>query len=103
VSLKILSIPVASLAGFEPSQIGTICGTLMDACLPFLEEIPRVGLHKHGGILGDREGYPDYKHESGYRLELKLLYVDNMSLKMKRPPTRREASARLTQKVRRCK
>lgn len=99
VSLNILSIPIKSLQGFEPSQIGTICGTLMDACLPYLDEIPRVGIQKHAGILGDREGYPDYMHESGFRLELKLLYVDNFDLRMKRPPTNREASARLTQKV----
>lgn len=49
--------------------------------------------------MGEREGYPDYKHSSGKRLELKLLYVDNPSLKMKKPPTPREPSARLTQKV----
>ena len=49
--------------------------------------------------MGEREGYPDYKHESGMRLELKLLYVDNVALPMKKPPTPREPSARLTQKV----
>jgi hypothetical protein len=32
-------------------------------------------------------------------VELKLLYIDNPDLEMKRPPTRREPSARLTQKV----
>jgi hypothetical protein len=97
--MTILSLPRKGLEAFEPSQIGTIVGTLMDACLPYLEEFPRVGLSKHGGILGEREGYPDYKHDSGLRLELKLLYIDNPELKMKRPPTRREPSARLTQKV----
>lgn len=71
----------------------------MDASLPYLEHIPRVGLRKHEGILGDREGYPDYHHDSGCRVELKLLYIDNPALPMKRPPTRREPSARLTQKV----
>ena len=35
----------------------------------------------------------------GLRVELKLLYIDNPDLEMKRPPTRREPSARLTQKV----
>ena len=73
----------------------------MDACLPYLglEDMPELGLTKHDGILGEREGYPDYKHSSGFRVELKLLYMDNADLKMKRPPTAREPSARLTQKV----
>ena len=94
-----LSLPIAALEAFEPSQIGTIVGSLMDALIPHLPSIPQVGLLKHEGILGDREGYPDYKHSSGKRLELKLLYVDNPSVKMKKPPTPREPSARLTQKV----
>jgi hypothetical protein len=94
-----LSLPVAALEAFEPSQIGTIVGSLMDALIPHLRSIPQVGLLKHEGILGDREGYPDYKHTSGKRLELKLVYVDNPSVKMKKPPTPREPSARLTQKV----
>jgi hypothetical protein len=95
----ILSIPEQALAEFEPSQIGTIVGTLMDASLPFLPSIPDAGITKHEGILGEREGYPDYKHSSGMRLELKLVFVDNPDIKMKRPPTAREPSARLTQKV----
>jgi hypothetical protein len=94
-----LALPNAALQAFEPSQIGTIVGALMDALLPHLSDIPQVGLTKHEGILGDREGYPDYKHDSGLRVELKLLYVDNPNLNMKRPPTKREPSARLTQKV----
>ncbi|MEP6488957.1 hypothetical protein NDI43_09700 [Microcoleus vaginatus GB2-A3] len=93
-----LSLPIVALATFEPSQIGTIVGTLMDALIPHLD-IHNLGLKKHKGILGEREGYPDYSHESGKRLELKLLYVDNPDLKMKKPPTPREPSARLTQKV----
>ncbi len=96
---KSLSLPLAAMVAFEPSQIGTIVGSLMDALIPHLTDIPQVGLHKHAGILGEREGYPDYQHESGARAELKLLYVDNPALEMKRPPTRREPSARLTQKV----
>jgi hypothetical protein len=92
-------LPIVALEAFEPSQIGTIVGTLMDALIPHLPSIPQVGLLKHEGILGDREGYPDYKHTSGKRVELKLLYVHNPDLKMKKPRTRREASARLTQKV----
>lgn len=96
---KSLALPKVVMQAFEPSQIGTIVGALMDALIPHLTDIPQVGLQKHGGILGEREGYPDYKHDSGFRVELKLLYIDNPDLEMKRPPTRREPSARLTQKV----
>lgn len=102
---NILSIPKEILLAFEPSQIGTIIGTLMDACIPQLSKITEshtfdsVGLRKNNGILGEREGYPDYLHISGKRLELKLLFVDNPNIKMKKPPTPREPSARLTQKV----
>jgi hypothetical protein len=106
VQFDVLKIPKDILGAFEPSQIGTIIGTLMDACIPQLAEIVpenallrKIGLTKQEGILGDREGYPDYKHESGKRLELKLLYVDPVGVQMKKPPTRREASARITQKV----
>jgi hypothetical protein len=94
-----LSLPKVVLKEIEPSQVGTIVGTLMDALIPHLPDIPQVGLKKHAGILGDREGYPDYKHDSGYRLELKLIYIDNTDLELKKPPTPREPSARLTQKV----
>lgn len=94
-----LRLPLPALLAIEPSQVGTIVGTLVDALLPHLEDIPTVGLTKHEGILGEREGYPDYRHSSGLRAELKLIYVDNPSLEIKRPPTRREPSARLTQKV----
>lgn len=102
---NILSIPKDVLKAFEPSQIGTIVGSLMDACIPQLStltdsnEFDEVGLSKNDGILGDREGYPDYLHTSGKRLELKLLFVDNPTIEMKKPPTPREPSARLTQKV----
>jgi hypothetical protein len=106
VRFDFLRLPRAILKEFEPSQIGTIVGTLMDACIPKLSEIMEehetlylVGLIKHAGILGEREGYPDFLHASGKRLELKLLYVDPIDIEMKRPPTRREPSARLTQKV----
>ena len=80
----------------------------MDACIPELpsllahkeqSSLAGVGLSKHEGILGDREGYPDYRHDSGKRLELKLLYKDPEGVQMKKPPTPREPSARLTQKV----
>ncbi|HVY78382.1 MAG TPA: hypothetical protein VG898_07755 [Solirubrobacterales bacterium] len=104
--IEVLRLPRSILAGFEPSQIGTIVGTLMDACIPQLStllpynaDLENVGLTKAEGILGDREGYPDYVHSSGKRLELKLAYVDPEGVAMKKPPTRREPSARLTQKV----
>ena len=102
---NILSIPKEILTAFEPSQIGAIIGALMDACIPQLSKITdsdtfnTVGLRKNSGILGDREGYPDYIHTSGLRAELKLLFVDNPNIEMKKPPTPREPSARLTQKV----
>ncbi|MCI0462933.1 MAG: hypothetical protein L0Z62_38800 [Gemmataceae bacterium] len=104
ISFTQLSLPRVALKAFEPSQVGTIVGALMDALIPHLDTIPGVnlpaiGLTKHEGLVGEREGYPDYKHKSGYRIELKLLYVDNPSLEMKKPPTPREPSARLTQKV----
>jgi hypothetical protein len=99
VQFKSLALPVVALEAFEPSQIGTIVGALMDALIPHLPDLPTIGLQKHEGILKDREGYPDYKHTSGKRLELKLLYVDNPAIKMKAPSTPREPSARLTQKV----
>lgn len=99
VQFTSLALPAAALKAFEPSQIGTIVGALMDALIPHLPDLPSIGLLKHEGILKDREGYPDYKHVSGKRLELKLLYVDNPVIKMKTPATPREPSARLTQKV----
>ena len=106
VRFDLLRLPRTILKEFEPSQIGTIVGTLLDAAIPKLSEImnddesfAKVGLTKHEGILGDREGYPDYHHSSGKRVELKLLYVDPDGIEMKKPPTRREPSARLTQKV----
>lgn len=93
-----LALPIVALEAFEPSQVGTIVGSLMDALIPHLPNADSIGLKKAPGILGEREGYPDYTH-GAYRLELKLIYVDNPDLRMKRPPTRREPSARLTQKV----
>ncbi|WP_216641708.1 hypothetical protein [Pandoraea apista] len=94
-----LRIPVDAAATIEPSQIGTIVGTLTDALLPSIAERVNVGLKKGPGVLGDREGYPDFEHASGYRLELKGLFKDNPDVQLKKPPTQREPSARLTQKV----
>jgi hypothetical protein len=106
VQIELLKIPSPVLAAFEPSQIGTIVGTLMDACIPQLELIipgnsllSQIGLKKAPGQLKDREGYPDYIHNSGYRLELKLLYIDPNDGLMKETETPREPSARITQKV----
>ena len=94
-----LSLPKKSIVDFEPSQFGTIVGTLVDAMLPEICHQMGIGLHKSSGIIGEREGYPDFEHVLGYRLELKGLFKDNPSLNLKRPPTPREPSARLTQKV----
>jgi hypothetical protein len=107
VQVGVLRLPKEALIGFEPSQIGTVVGVIMDACIPQLdlviegdtELLQKLGLKKHAGILKDREGYPDYLHASGKRAELKLLYVDPVDVKMKKPSTPREPSARLTQKV----
>ncbi len=106
VQIEILKFPKDVLKAFEPSQIGTIVGAVMDASIPELASIlpsnkafDHWEVLKHEGILGDREGYPDYKLPSGKRLELKLLYVDPEGVEMKKPPTPREPSARLTQKV----
>ena len=107
VQLIVLRLPRRALSAFEPSQVGTIVGDLMDACIPELAslvdqqkpELGGVGLSKHKGVLGDREGYPDYLHDSGKRVELKLLYRNPQGVQMKKPPTPREPSARITQKV----
>lgn len=103
IQLDILRLPRQALEGFEPSQVGTIVGTLVDACVPALDKLypnlKGLGLKKAPGILGDREGYPDFEHSSGVRLELKMLYVDPVGVEMKIPPTPREPSARITQKV----
>ena len=93
-----LSFPTNALIGFEPSQIAVITNTLLDGILPQIELLglgEDVGLKKFSGSFGDREGYPDYVHASGKRVELKGLFVDNKNLVMKRPPTKREPSARV--------
>ncbi|GAA3747213.1 hypothetical protein GCM10022270_01230 [Terriglobus aquaticus] len=108
VQFDVLKLPREVLKGFEPSQIGSIAGALMDACIPQLEKIVSgedkdkvagLGLTKGAGILKDREAYPDYQHDSGMRVELKLLYVNPKDVEMKVPSTPREPSARLSQKV----
>lgn len=111
IGLKVdwLSFPEKALPGFEPSQVAVIVNTILDAALPQIELLAtnpenatilgNIGLSKSPGQIGDRESYPDYIHKSGYRIELKGLFVDNASLKLKRPPTRREPSARLKENV----
>ncbi len=111
VGIKIdwLSMPDQALLGFEPSQIAVIVNTLIDGILPQIEllattdenreKLSNIGLSKAHGVLGERESYPDYIHISGKRVELKGLFVDNHNLKLKRPPTRREPSARLKENV----
>jgi hypothetical protein len=111
IGLKInwLSIPNQALPGFEPSQIAVIVNTLLDAILPQIEHLATdeenakrlrgIGLSKAPGAIGQREGYPDYVHASGKRVELKGLFVDNPALPMKHPPTAREPSARLKENV----
>ncbi len=105
-----LALPEKVLPGFEPSQIAVIVNTLLDAALPQLkllevqepenrERLEQVGLTKSRGLIGEREAYPDYLHKSGFRVELKGLFVDNPALVFKRPPTPREPSARLKENV----
>ncbi len=94
-----LQLPAELALQIEPSQVGTIVGTLTDLLLPRIALEQGIGLTKAAGILGDREGYPDFEHDTGYRLELKGAFRDNPAVEMKKPPTPREPSARLTQKV----
>lgn len=105
-----LALPEKVLPGFEPSQSAVIVNTLLDAALPQLRllevqdpenraRLEQVGLSKSRGLIGDREAYPDYLHKSGFRIELKGLFVDNPALIFKRPPTPREPSARLKENI----
>lgn len=94
-----LQVPADLTMQVEPSQVGTIVGTLTDLTLPRIALEKGIGLTKAEGLLGDREGYPDFMHDGGYRLELKGAFTDNPDVPMKKPPTPREPSARLTQKV----
>lgn len=109
--LSWLSIPTPAVAGFEPSQLAVMANTLTDGALPQVdllalddsqaaERLRSIGLGKAAGLIGERESYPDYVHEaSGFRVELKGLFVDNPQLELKRPPTAREPSARLKENV----
>lgn len=111
IGLKVdwLSIPTTALGGFEPSQVAVIINTLLDAALPQIqllstspeneEKLKHIGLAKAPREIGQREGYPDYIHKSGKRVELKGLFVDNPDLPLLRPPTQREPSARLKENI----
>ena len=111
VGMKIdwLSIPDQALLGFEPSQVAVIVNTLLDGILPQIQllstsednkaKLQNIGLLKATSGIGQRESYPDYVHISGKRVELKGLFADNNNLKLKRPPTPREPSARLKENV----
>jgi hypothetical protein len=111
VGLRItwLALPGIALSGFEPSQVAVIVNTLLDAALPQIkllasspensERLNSIGLEKAPRSVGERESYPDYIHKAGYRFELKGLFVDNPELGLKRPPTRREPSARIKDNV----
>lgn len=111
VGLRItwLALPGIALSGFEPSQVAVIVNTLLDAALPQIkllasspensERLNSIDLEKSPRLIGEREAYPDYIHKSGYRFELKGLFVDNTELGLKRPPTRREPSARIKDNV----
>ncbi len=111
IGIKIdwLTIPDQALQGFEPSQIAVIVNTLLDGILPQIqlistdaqnqEKLKNIGLQKSPSQIGQRESYPDYIHISGMRVELKGLFVDNIALKFKRPPTPREPSARLKENI----
>ena len=111
VGMKIdwLSIPNQALQCFEPSQVAVIVNTLLDGILPQIQllatteenkaALKNIGLLKAASGIGQRESYPDYVHVSGKRVELKGLFVDNVELKLKRPPTPREPSARLKENV----
>lgn len=106
LQFDLLRIPRSVIASFEPSQLGTIIGTLIDACIPELINlfpdnlaIKTIGLSKAPGQIGDRENYPDFHSKDGFRFELKMLFVDCEEAITKRPPTPLEPSARLTQKV----
>lgn len=104
-----LTLPNQALTGFEPSQLAVIVNTLLDGILPQiellatddenLEILKKIGFKKAPKLLGEREGYPDYIHISGKRVELKGHFVDNAKLNIKRPPTQREPSARLKENI----
>ena len=98
-TIHYLKLPKSAASQIEPSQVGTLVGTLTDMMLPTIALERDIGLKKADGLLGDREGYPDFLHSSGYRLELKGVFQDNPEIGLESPPTAREPSARLTQKV----
>ena len=49
VQFDSLTLPAVGLLAFEPSQVGTIVGTLMDALIPHLPNADKIGLKKAPG------------------------------------------------------
>src|SRR5262245_16905200 len=92
LGLKInwFSVPKEALGGFEPSQLAVISNTILDAALPQIEQLSedpenaeklkQIQITKAPREFGQREGYPDFVHASGMRVELKGLFVDNAAL-----------------------
>lgn len=96
-----LALPVNVLASFEPSQVGSVVGNLVDGCIPeipllFEDKGVDIGLSKFTNYVvgegGEREGYPDFIHNSGKRVELKLLFTPTPEVNIRAP---REPSGRL--------
>lgn len=58
VQVKYLQLPTDLALQIEPSQVGTIVGTLTDLLLPRIALEQGIGLTKVAGILGDREDIP---------------------------------------------
>jgi hypothetical protein len=100
VEIGYLKLPPEAARELEPSQVGTIAGTLADAMLAHIVCTTPVGLRTgFASTLESRDGYPALLHEAGYRVELRGLFCDNPSVSLKKPCTKREPAARLGQKV----
>ena len=87
--IRQFSFPINSRA-FEPSQLGSIVGSLFEVWLPFTMN----GVMKHRCGNNNRETYPDLILSSRERVELKLiLHCDHG--KILREPPLKESAARL--------
>lgn len=62
-----LSLGRTALRSFQPSQFGSLVGTLLDG---LLLDLDFMGLER---CALARENYPDYVHRSGVRVELKTV------------------------------
>jgi hypothetical protein len=100
-SLRGQLITAASLpyldAWYEPSQLGSLVGVLMDVMLPL---IPRLGLVRYRRSKNERESYPDFVGSDGLRYELKLVPVGANSA-ARRGRTDREPAARIGRNIKR--